>query len=54
MFTNLDSDNSGTHEKCITDNKDVFDTVIEWLQANGRQAVLSETGGGHTQSCYTA
>jgi hypothetical protein len=24
------------------------------LQANGRQAVLSETGGGHTQSCYTA
>lgn len=50
----LDSDNSGTHDDCVTDNVSVFQNLVQWLQSNGnRQALLSETGGGHTQSCYT-
>ena len=49
----LDSDNSGTHDECVTDNLSVFQTLVAWLKTNNRQAILSETGGGHTQSCYT-
>jgi len=50
----LDSDNSGTHDDCVTDNVGVMQTLVSWLQNNGnRQAILSETGGGHTSSCYT-
>ncbi|KAG6855662.1 Manganese dependent endoglucanase Eg5A, partial [Tephrocybe sp. NHM501043] len=49
----LDSDNSGTHADCTTSNVDVLATLNTWLKANGnRQAILSETGGGNTQSCY--
>ncbi|THH28296.1 hypothetical protein EUX98_g5893 [Antrodiella citrinella] len=48
----LDSDNSGTHADCVTDNVDVLTTLVQFLQANGnRQALLSETGGGNTASC---
>jgi endoglucanase len=39
----LDSDNSGTHTECVTDNVGVFQTLYSWLQTNGRQALLSET-----------
>lgn len=50
----LDSDNSGSHDTCVTDNGVIMQTLVSWLQSNGnRQALLSETGGGHTQSCYT-
>ncbi|PVF91232.1 putative cellulase precursor [Serendipita vermifera] len=49
----LDVDNSGTHDECITDNLSIFQTLVSWLKQNNRQAILSETGGGHTQSCYT-
>ncbi|KZS87208.1 cellulase-domain-containing protein [Sistotremastrum niveocremeum HHB9708] len=50
----LDSDNSGTHADCVTDNTAVFQTLVNWLQQNGnRQAILSETGGGNTSSCET-
>jgi endoglucanase len=49
----LDSDNSGTHSDCVTDNVSVLQTLYSWLQTNGRQALLSETGGGNTQSCFT-
>jgi endoglucanase len=49
----LDSDNSGTHADCVTDNTAVLQTLYNWLQTNGRQALLSETGGGNTQSCFT-
>ena len=49
----LDSGNSGTHPDCTTNNLQVFQTLVSWLQANGRQAILSETGGGNTQSCIT-
>nr|Q66NB7.2 RecName: Full=Manganese dependent endoglucanase Eg5A; AltName: Full=Carboxymethyl-cellulase 5A; Short=CMCase 5A; Short=Cellulase 5A; AltName: Full=Endo-1,4-beta-glucanase Eg5A; Flags: Precursor [Phanerodontia chrysosporium]AAU12275.2 endoglucanase [Phanerodontia chrysosporium] len=48
----LDSDNSGTHPDCTTDNVQVLQTLVQFLQANGnRQAILSETGGGNTSSC---
>ncbi|KAF8578407.1 glycoside hydrolase family 5 protein [Ramaria rubella] len=50
----LDSDNSGTHADCVTNNVDVLTTLVTWLQASGnRQALLSETGGGNTASCET-
>ncbi|KAK7680569.1 Manganese dependent endoglucanase Eg5A [Cerrena zonata] len=48
----LDSDNSGTHADCVTDNVQVLQTLVTFLKANGnRQAILSETGGGNTASC---
>ncbi|ORY12349.1 glycoside hydrolase superfamily [Clohesyomyces aquaticus] len=48
----LDSDNSGTHTECVTDNIDsAFKPLATWLKANNRQAMLTETGGGNTQSC---
>lgn len=51
----LDSDNSGTHLDCVTDNVAVMQAVVNFLKANGnRQALLSETGGGNTASCFTA
>jgi len=50
----LDSDNSGTHADCVTNNVQVLQTLVAWLQQNGnRQALLSETGGGNTASCET-
>ncbi|KAJ3545802.1 hypothetical protein NM688_g5584 [Phlebia brevispora] len=50
----LDSDNSGTHPDCVTDNVAILTTLVQFLQANGnRQAILSETGGGNTASCET-
>ncbi|KAF9015554.1 endoglucanase [Cyathus striatus] len=50
----LDSDNSGTHADCVTSNVDVLQTLVNFLKANGnRQAILSETGGGNTSSCFT-
>ncbi|EED79362.1 candidate extracellular endoglucanase from glycoside hydrolase family GH5 [Postia placenta Mad-698-R] len=50
----LDSDNSGTHSTCVTNNTEVLETLVSFLQENGnRQAILSETGGGETSSCYT-
>ncbi|KAK3378706.1 glycoside hydrolase family 5 protein [Lasiosphaeria ovina] len=48
----LDSDNSGTHTECVTDNiSDTFQPLATWLKANNRKALLSETGGGNTDSC---
>ena len=39
---------------CVTDNVQVLQTLVDWLQSNGnRQALLSETGGGNTASCET-
>jgi endoglucanase len=35
----LDSDNSGTHTECTTDNISVFQTLDSWLRQNKRQAV---------------
>jgi len=48
----LDSDNSGTHTDCVTDNIDsAFSPLATWLRSNKRQAINSETGGGNTASC---
>lgn len=48
----LDSDGSGTHTECVTNNiNDAFAPLGNALRQNGRQALLSETGGGNTQSC---
>ncbi|KAH9212535.1 glycoside hydrolase family 5 protein [Leptodontidium sp. 2 PMI_412] len=48
----LDSDNSGTHSECVTDNvSGAFQPLATWLRANKRQAMLTETGGGNVASC---
>ena len=48
----LDSDNSGTHAECVTDNvSSAFEPLAESLRSIGRQALLSETGGGNVASC---
>lgn len=48
----LDSDNSGTHTECTTDNiANAFQPLATWLRTNKRQALNTETGGGNTQSC---
>lgn len=50
----LDSDNSGTHLTCTTNNVAVFQTLGDWLRTNKRQAILTETGGGSSDSsCLT-
>ena len=50
----LDSDNSGTHTSCTTNNVGAFDTLGAWLRTNKRQAILTETGGGPSDSsCLT-
>ena len=49
----LDSDNSGTHAECVTNNADAFNSLAQWLRTNKRQAMLTETGGGNVQSCGT-
>ncbi|KAI0084686.1 endoglucanase [Irpex rosettiformis] len=48
----LDSDNSGTHADCTTNNIDnAWQPLATWLRTNGRQALNTETGGGNTDSC---
>jgi endoglucanase len=50
----LDSDNSGTHAECTTDNASAFTALGEWLRENNRKAMLTETGGGPNESsCLT-
>ncbi|WPH04369.1 Hypothetical protein R9X50_00725900 [Acrodontium crateriforme] len=48
----LDSDNSGSSAECVTNNIDnTFAPLATWLRSNGRQAMLTETGGGNVASC---
>ena len=50
----LDSDGSGTHANCVTNNADVFTSFASTLRSAGRQAMLTETGGGPTDgTCLT-
>ncbi|KIO28959.1 glycoside hydrolase family 5 protein, partial [Tulasnella calospora MUT 4182] len=50
----LDEDNSGGHVECVTDNiQSSFLPLSRWLRCHGRQAVVTETGGGNVQSCVT-
>lgn len=47
----LDSDGSGTSLECVSDHvDDTFKPLAQFLVANGRKAILSETGGGNTSS----
>lgn len=48
----LDSDGSGSHAECI-DNfiASAFQPVAYWLRCKGRQALITETGGGNVASC---
>lgn len=49
-----DSDSSGTSTTCVTDHvSDGFAPLAAYLRQHGRKALLSETGGGNTQSCIT-
>ncbi|CAJ2502783.1 Uu.00g101770.m01.CDS01 [Anthostomella pinea] len=49
-----DSDNSGTHTDCTTNNiATAFSPLADWLRSNGRQAINTEMGGGNTASCET-
>lgn len=50
----LDSDRSGTHATCVTDNIATgFAPLTPWLRQHGRKAIVTETGGGNVESCYT-
>jgi endoglucanase len=49
----LDSDGSGTHTTCTTNNVEAFNTLGAWLRTNKRQAILTETGGSDDSSCLT-
>jgi len=50
----LDSDNSGTHAECVTNNiADAFEPLATWLRTNKRLAFNTETGGGNVASCST-
>lgn len=47
----LDSDGSGTNTECVSDHvSDTFAPLAQYLRTNGRQAILSETGGGNVAS----
>ncbi|KAG9228258.1 glycoside hydrolase superfamily [Amylocarpus encephaloides] len=50
----LDVDNSGNLDECTTDNIEAFTSVAQFLRENGRQGLVSETGAGSTDSCFTA
>ncbi|KAI7781234.1 cellulase [Diaporthe eres] len=48
----LDADGSGTSRKCVTSGVEAnWAPLAEWLRENGRQAIVTETGGGDTPSC---
>lgn len=48
----LDSDNSGTHVECVSNGIDeAYAPLADALRSISRQALLSETGGGNTDSC---
>lgn len=50
----LDSDRSGTHATCVTDNiVTAWQPLAKWLRLHGRKAIVTETGGGNVASCWT-
>ena len=46
----LDIDNSGTHAECVTDNIGNFSIVADFLRANKRLGLVSETGASSDPS----
>ncbi|RSH84060.1 hypothetical protein EHS25_005305 [Saitozyma podzolica] len=49
----LDSDGSGTSTECTTTGTDAIDAWASFLEQNGRKGIITETGGGNTDSCVT-
>lgn len=48
----FDQDGSGTNAECVSNWIDgAFAPLAQWLRCHGRQAFLTEAGGGNTQSC---
>ncbi|KAL3427666.1 endoglucanase iii [Phlyctema vagabunda] len=47
----LDTDWQGKATECAHDGVDGLNTLYNWLKTNNRQALLTETGGGSTDSC---
>lgn len=47
----LDVDGSGSHSECTQYHPDEITAVAALLKRDGRQAIITETGGGNTQSC---
>lgn len=48
----LDAKGSGTSRECVTSGiENNWAPLAEWLQENGRLAIVTETGGGDTPSC---
>ncbi|KAH8889182.1 cellulase-domain-containing protein [Thozetella sp. PMI_491] len=46
-----DSTSSGTSTECTANGIDTYTKLATWLRSQGRQAIVSETGGGNTDSC---
>ena len=51
MHEYLDVDSSGGHAECVTAQTDNLGYQAAYLRSSGRQALLTETGGGNTDSC---
>ncbi|KAG5927753.1 hypothetical protein E4U42_001840 [Claviceps africana] len=49
----LDTDNSGSHAECVTNNTAAFQTISDWLRTNKRVGIISETGASMAPSCMT-
>ncbi|KAB8664854.1 hypothetical protein FH972_026277 [Carpinus fangiana] len=47
----LDADYSGQSTECTSSLISGFQGLANYLRSNGRKALLSETGGGNTDSC---
>jgi endoglucanase len=51
-FDGKDGNGGGNEAACTTDHvSDGFSPLADYLRSYGRQALLSETGGGNTSSC---
>lgn len=49
----FDGDGSGTNRECSNDRIEDLNSVVALLKKDGRQAMITEMGGGNTQSCST-
>ncbi|KAK4166968.1 glycoside hydrolase [Cladorrhinum sp. PSN259] len=56
MHQYLDSDGSGTSEKCVSASIGLerVRAATEWLKQNGKKAILGETAGGANPTCISA
>jgi endoglucanase len=56
MHQYLDSDNSGTHDPCVSTSVGVdrVSSATNWLKQNNKLGVLGEFAGGANSQCMTA